>query len=285
MATKKANEVKDGDMLSDLVILRSVWGKAGQKYVIQPQRDKNGKLPNCVRRVDANGDMILSESDKLLDPDSLIPENENIMIQDGRVFDLSKVRDAAEWEAVKDCFLIAPDRYAKDAAGNYLIDGSNDINSNANFGQGSRYGRAELYIERPGAEAKKRLSRKKLILQAQNYILNDEQGYEGWLRMAKVLGRNMTNHPTADVEEFLFSIAEKTPEKVINLYTGGDLAFRLLFITAKEKAIVKKQGGVFFYGDVTLGAGDDAVIDWMKNPKNKKTLDLIKQDCTQSIMD
>ena len=281
MANKgNVNSVKDGD-LSNIIVLRSVWGKANQNYVLQPQRDKYGQLPKCVRRVNAQGDMILSEKDREGSLEGLIPEDEQIVVHDGTVFDLNNERQAAEWEAIKNCFLIAPDRYAKDDKGNYLIDGSTDANSINNFGRASRYGRAELYIERPGMEAKKRLTARKLRLQAQNFIVQDEGGYEGWLRMARVLGRNMSNQPAADVEEFLFSVAEKTPEKIIELYTGGDIQLRLLFSTAKEKKVIKKNKNIYYYGDdqqKILGASEEAVIDWMKDSKNAKVLELIRHD-------
>lgn len=281
MAKKEnVNSMKDGD-LSNIIVLRSVWGKANQNYVLQPQRDKYGQLPKCVRRVDVNGDMILSEADKSGSLEGLIPEDEQIVVHDGTVFDLNNERQNAEWEAIKNCFLIAPDRYAKDDKGNYLIDGTTDINSQTNFGRASRYGRAELYIERPGMEAKKRLTVRKLKLQAQNFIMQDEAGYEGWLRMARVLGRNMSNQPAADVEEFLFSVAEKTPEKIIELYTGGDIQLRLLFSTAKEKKVIKRRQNIYYYGDdqqIILGASEEAVIDWMKDPKNVKALELIRHD-------
>lgn len=281
MANKgNVNSVKDGD-LSNIIVLRSVWGKANQNYVLQPQRDKYGQLPKCVRRVNAQGDMILSEKDKEGSLEGLIPEDEQIVVHDGTVFDLNNERQAAEWEAIKNCFLIAPDRYAKDDKGNYLIDGSTDINSINNFGRASRYGKAELYIERPGMEAKKKLTARKLRLQAQNFIVQDEGGYEGWLRMARVLGRNMSNQPAADVEEFLFSVADKTPEKIIELYTGGDIQLRLLFSTAKEKKVIKKNKNIYYYGNdqqKILGASEEAVIDWMKDSKNAKVLELIRHD-------
>ena len=35
---KKVNEVQDGDLKSNIVVLRSVFGKVGQKYYIQPQK-------------------------------------------------------------------------------------------------------------------------------------------------------------------------------------------------------------------------------------------------------
>lgn len=276
MANKKANEIQNGDLKKNVVILRSVFGKVGQKYFIQPCKDKQGRLPACVRHVDSNGDMILSVEDKQKSGQIFIPEDQIFVIEDGKTFDLNDPQQAAEWEAIKNCFLIAPSRDAKDAKGNYLIDGTRDANAKQ-----PRYGLAELYVEMPGMLSEKRLSRKKLILKAQNFIMSDTRGYDGQLIIAKVLGRNMTNQPAADVEDYLFSVAEKDPQKIIELYTGGDLQLKLLFITAKEKGIIKKEHGLYLYGEddnVTLGASDSAVIEWMKQPRNQKTLQLIRQD-------
>ena len=276
MAKKNVNEIKDGDLKSNLVILRSVWGKRGQKYYIQPQKNSKGQYPDCVRKVNADGDMILKHGD---DPDMLIPENRIFTIQDGTTFDLNDPYQAIEWAAIENCFLIAPSRFAKDASGNYLIDGTVDSVTNSSYGTKSRYGNAELYIERPGLESKQKVTRAKLELQATNYIY--EYGYEDWLVFAKVLGRNMDNQPVPDVEYFLISVAKKTPEKIIEICTGGDLANRMLFISAKEHGVIRKLNGLYTYGEdgnVILGASEEAVIDWMKQPKNKKTLELIRKD-------
>lgn len=276
MAKKNVNEIKDGDLKSNLVILRSVWGKRGQKYYIQPQKNNKGQYPDCVRKVNADGDMILKHGD---DPDMLIPENRIFTIQDGTTFDLNDPYQAIEWAAIENCFLIAPSRFAKDTSGNYLIDGTIDSVTNSSYGTKSRYGNAELYIERPGLESKQKVTRAKLELQATNYIY--EYGYEDWLVFAKVLGRNMDNQPVPDVEYFLISVAKKTPEKIIEICTGGDLANRMLFISAKEHGIIRKLNGLYTYGEdgnVILGASEEAVIDWMKQPKNKKTLELIRKE-------
>lgn len=276
MAKKNVNEIKDGDLKSNLVILRSVWGKRGQKYYIQPQKNNKGQYPDCVRKVNADGDMILKHGD---DPDMLIPENRIFTIQDGTTFDLNDPYQAIEWAAIENCFLIAPSRFAKDTNGNYLIDGTVDSVTNSSYGTKSRYGNAELYIERPGLESKQKVTRAKLELQATNYIY--EYGYEDWLVFAKVLGRNMDNQPVPDVEYFLISVAKKTPEKIIEICTGGDLANRMLFISAKENGVIRKVNGLYTYGEdsnVILGASEEAVIDWMKQPKNKKTLELIRKE-------
>lgn len=276
MAKKNVNEIRNGDIKSDIVVLRSVWGKRGQKYYIQPQRNAKGQYPDCVRKVNSDGDMILKPGD---DPDFLIPEDRIFTLQDGTTFNLNDPYQKAEWESIKNCFLIAPSRFAKDSAGNYLIDGTPDIVTNSNYGEKSRYGRAELYIERPGLEAQQKVTRAKLELKATNYIY--QFGYEDWLTFAKVLGRNMENQPAPDVEYFLISVAKKTPEKIIDICSGGDLANRVLFITAKEKGVIRKRNGMYIYGedgDLILGASEDAVLDWMKQPKNKKTLELIRKD-------
>lgn len=276
MAKKNVNEVRNGDLKSNIVVLRSVWGKRGQKYYIQPQKDSKGQYPPCVRKVNSEGDMILKAGD---DPDFLIPEDRIFTLQDGTTFNLNDPYQAIEWQAIENCFLIAPSRFAKDANGNYLIDGTPDIVSNSNYGAKSRYGRAELYVERPGLEAQQKVTRAKLELQAINYIY--QYGYEDWLTFAKVLGRTMDNQPVPDVEYFLISVAKKTPEKILEICSGGDLANRVLFITAKEKGVIRKKNGMYIYGedgDLILGASEEAVIDWMRQPKNKKTLELIRKD-------
>lgn len=283
---KKVNEVRDGDLKSNIVVLRSVFGKVGQKYYIQPQKDARGRYADCVKRVNSQGDIILTPEEIENESKGLaayIPETELFVIEDGKTFNLDDVYDRAVWEAIKNCDLIAPDRFAKNEKGDYLIDGTVDPRSKR-----PRYGTAELYVDRPGFEAQRRVTRRKLIVEASNYIMNDERGYEGRLLVAKVLGRDMKNQPNADVEDYLLSIAEKTPEKIINCYTGGDIQLRMLFIEAREKGVIVKKDGLFVYGEdgkVALGATDNAVIEWMKLSRNSKTLALIRKDTYQDMFE
>lgn len=279
MANKKINEVKDGDLKTNVVVLRSVFGKVGQKYFIQPQKDSRGRYADCVKRVNSQGDIILTQEEIEKESKGLaayIPETELFVLEDGKSFNLDDVYEKAVWESIKNCDLIASDRFAKNEKGEYLIDGTTDPRSSK-----PRYGTAELYIDRPGFDAQRRVSRRKLIVEASSYIMEDERGYEGRLLVAKVLGRDMKNQPNADVEDFLLSIAEKTPEKIINCYTGGDMQLRMLFIDAREKGVIVKKGGLYLYGEdgkVALGATDNAAIEWMKSSKNSKAVTLIRKD-------
>ena len=270
MSTKKTKS----ELLSNVITLRSVRGKVGIKYYIQPSKDpKTGRLPECVKHVNSQGDILLTDAERNSGK-IFIKETETFVIEDGATFNLDDEYDKAKWEAIKNCVLIAPDRYAKDNNGNLLIDGTVGWKNTR-----PRYGIAELYIERPGYEAVRKVNRKKQIHQAISYILDDPKGSEGRLLMARLLGKHMTNVPDADVEDYLLTRAEKNPEEIINLYRGDDITIRLLFIEAKDKHVINLKNKLYIYADnIVLGATDDAAITWMKDPKNKKVLELIKKD-------
>ena len=272
MAEKSKKEID----LSQKVVLRSVRGKVGNVIKIQPCKNpETSEYADCVKRVDSNGDMILSESERN-DPNRqyFVKENDVFDIVDGTTFDLENVRQRFIWEAIKYCPLIAPDYYAKDSNGNSLINGTPGWNSKA-----PRFGIAELYVERPGVEATRRVSRKKLKHDAESYIYDDERGYDGRVLKARLLGHRMDGMADADVTDYLLQVAEKDPEKIIALYTGGDTAVRLLFIEARDKNIIIYKNKLYTYADnVVLGATDDAAILFLKDPKNANVYKLIKQD-------
>lgn len=274
MSGNKKETTTKTDLLSNVIVLRSVYGKVGIKYFIQPCRNpKTGRYPDCVKPVNSQGDIIITDNERNSGK-YFIKETDTFVIEDGTSFNLDDEIDAAKWEAIKNCVLIAPDRYAKDASGNYLIDGTVGWKSKK-----PRYGVAELYIDRPGYESAQRVSKKKKIHNAATFILDDPKGSEGRLLIARLLGKSMTNMPDADVEDYLLSVAEKDPDKIINLYTGDDTNLRLLFIEAKDKKVIYIKNKLYLYADnVVLGATDDAVITWMKDPKNRKTLELIRKD-------
>ena len=255
------------------IVLRSVYGKVGIKYYIQPCKDpKTNRYPECVKATNALGDLILTDAERNSGR-YFVKEGEQIIVEDGTVFNLDDEIQKAQWEAIKHCPLIAPERWAKDSKGNYLIDGTMDWKSKR-----PRYGVAELYIDRPGEETKQRVSKKKKILQASDFIINDDNGNEGRLTMAKILGKRMVGQSDADVEDYLLQVAEKDPDKIINLYTEGELSLRILLVDAREAGIIFVRDKMYWYNEKILGGTDDAAITWMKNPKNKKIVELIKKD-------
>lgn len=275
----KKETTKTDLVYDNIIILRSVYDKvSNMKYYIQPCKDpKTGLFPACVRKVTSTGDMILSEKDRAEFAEGravFFPEDHLFIISSGKKYDLSNPYDMAEWDCIKNSKIIAKDRNEKDSKGNFVIDGIKARPNNP-----GRNGIAELYIDRPGLDTARRVSKAKLRNQAENFILNDERGVDGQLNMALILGKDMSNQPAADVIDFLMRIAEKDPEKIIGLYTGGDINLRLLFINAKKKHVIYIKNKLYLYGDsVVLGATDDAVLAWMKDPRNQKVLELIQKD-------
>ena len=140
--------VKRSDFSKEIIVLRSVYGKVGMKYFIQPCKDKFGKFPDCVKKVDSHGDMILSDKERN-DPNAkyFIKETEVFQFEDGKTFNLADPYEKNVWDAIKNCPLIAPSRFAKDSKGDYLIDGTANKYSST-----QRYGAAGLASKRFGAQ-------------------------------------------------------------------------------------------------------------------------------------
>lgn len=266
---------KNYDLKSNKIVLRSVYGKE-MKYIIQPTRDpKTGRFPNCVRPINKDGDIILSEAERAEANSGkvhYIPENAEFTIVDGTTFDLDDIYQRAEWEAIKNCSIIAESRTAKDAKGYFKIDG--DVSNNRST---ARYGKAELYVERPGLITEAKVNRVKLRHKAVNYVLNDERGADGLRLRAKLLGRNMENQPTSDVEDFLLQIAEKDPQRIIDLYNEEKIAYRLLFVEAKDKHVITYKDKCYWYGEMAISATDEGVLTWLQQASNASTVNLIRR--------
>lgn len=270
--------VKNGDIMANIVVLRSVYGKVGKYFMNPCKNPATGEYPECVKPVDSKGDMILTDKEKN-SGNIYIKENAVFTITDGHTFDLNKPRDKATWEAIQYNPMIAPERWAKDQNGNYLIDGTMGWQNKR-----PRYGTAELYVDRPGLEAVNKVRKMSTLRDALNFIYEDERGYDGRVLKARLLGKNMQNFPDADVTEFLLEQARKNPEKIIEIYTGDDISLRLLFIEAKDKNVIIYKNKLYTYGDnIVLGATDDAVLNWMKVPANKAILELIRKDTYPEI--
>lgn len=62
------------------------------------------------------------------------------------------------------------------------------------------------------------------------------------------------------------------------MYTNGDTALKLLMIDARERNVIRKQDGLFVYGESVLGATEDAMMLYFKTPSNKAVLDMIKKE-------
>lgn len=246
------------------IIIRSVYKITKAKFepAINPI---TRRYADCVRPVDSNGDVRLTDEDRKKGR-FVIPENANIEIYDGKEFDLSNEIDSAWWEAIRYSKRIAQDRFERNEKGELVIDGSK-----------VRYGGAEFYVERPGHEAKLRNNKQRSIFDAKAYIYQDTS--EGLLNKVKLLGHTMLGRPIDEVEQYLVDYAERDPERIKDLYTGADTQLRLLLIDAIDKQVIFRKDGLYQYGDkIVLGATENSVIMWFKNPDNKKLFEMLKRE-------
>ena len=262
--------------MNNEIIIRSVYGKVNQIYFINPcPNPKTGKYPDCVRLVNSNGDMILSEKDKeemSAGTKHFVPADKTFEIVDGTIFNLDDVVDAAHWEAIKYCNWIAKDRYEKDQNGDYIIDGG-----------AKKYGTADLYVERPGELTKVKVSKKQKVHKASGYIYEDS--HEERIKKAKVLGRNLKNAIQADVIDYLIDIAEKQPDKIIALYEEEGWKMHLFILEAIDRGVIRKAEGIYKYDDKLLGGSLEATINTLKDVRYRKLLDSIKKETYPNLLD
>lgn len=252
--------------MSNKIVIRSVYKVTS--CIMEPAPDqRTGKFAKCVRKVNSQGDLLLTDEDRRNGFENLIGENETILIFDGKEFDLDDPYDAAWWEAIRNSRRIAADRSKKDENGHLIIDGDS-----------TRYGSAEFYVEYPGREAKVKIDKRRDVNRAEQFIFDDTN--EGVYTKAKILGSNMNNLPVDTVVEYLLDVASKSPKKIIDLYTGQDIHLHILLVDALDKGVIKHINKQFYkYGENTvLGASTDSVIAWMKFPNNKGVLDMIKAE-------
>ena len=261
--------------MSNEIILRSVYGKVNQIYFIQPcPNPRTGKLPACVKTVDSNGDMILSEDEvKRMNSGEVhyVPANHVFEIVDGTRFDLTDVVDKANWEAIEYCNWIAKDRFERDAEGNLIIDGG-----------ARRYGVADLYVERPGEITKAKISRKQLVFRASSYIYEDS--HEARIKKCRVLGRNLSNAIPADVLDYLIEKAEKDPKSIIDLYEGEDWKMHLFLLDAVDRGVIRKSDGLYKYDDKMFGGTLEATITLLRDPRFKAILNSIKRETYPELL-
>lgn len=248
----------------NLIVIRSVY-KITEMLVEPAKHPITGRYPDCVRLLDSNGNMILSDLDRKKDISLFIPENQVIKIFDGKTFNLDDPYQQNEWEAIKYSKRIAKARDERDAHGNLVIDGN-----------AARYGLAEFYVEIPGLEAKEVSKKKRRIHVAETYVYNDT--FEGLVTKAKVLNLMPNGLSFAELEQMMIKQSQTRPDQVIDLYEGKETYYRILIVDAIEKNVFVRRDKLLYYGDILIGSSDESVVAWLRDPERKTILEAIRAE-------
>lgn len=255
--------------MNNIITIRNVYGKEKAPCTINPTKQPNGLNWPWVKPVRLMSDgytteMIIPESElKTIEAQYFIPEDFEIELTDGKTFDLDNPLEANIWKSIEKSHIIAPERNATDDKGKSLIDG--DL---------KRYGLAEFYVERSGVESQKRVTRIQKVTKAYTFI--EEDSASGRALKVKLLGKSMRNAPDTDVQDYLYSRAEKNPDSIIELYTSSDTQLKLLLLEAKDKRVITHESGVWMFADTAIGVNDESIIMYFKNPHNKTIYEAIR---------
>lgn len=250
------------------ITIRSVY-KIPEAHLEPVPDPVTGRWPDYVIPVEDGGVLTLTEKQRDAQEAGkvkYIGTNEKITIKDGTTFDLDDISDKAWWDAIKHSKLIARARYARDENNNLIVDGNT-----------KRYGVAAFYVEVPGKDSEIKVSKRKKINQAESFIFKATR--DEIYQKARLLGQNMNTFSEGEVQEYLLNIAAKDPNKIIELFTGEDIALRILFLDALENRVIVFAGNrVYQFANTILGSTQESALAFLKLPENSKVLGLLRRE-------
>lgn len=235
-------QLENGTPSDKIIVIKSVF-KTG-KTTVQPVADGTGWYLGVAR---------LSEEDKRklthwADPTS------KFVVKDGVTFNLNDEAQRITWEWVKHSPCIAK-----------------------NLEDCQHTPGAEFYVYLENEEASKSTSRRELKYRAIQCILNDNS--VNYPMRSELLGINMDYATPIVIKDFLLDQAEQKPEKILQIYEGGDVSIRLLLIKARKKGTIKvDDSGFYRYGNVVLGMSEKASVDWLQDRAHKHIIEMIEKE-------
>jgi len=233
-------QLENGTPSTKEIVLKALY--KDEKMTISPAKDIDGRYHGIIENIPETKRLELG----------YVPTKESRKkIYDGININLNDVTWSRDWLWMKHCKEIAED-----------------------FGMAQSTPGAFFYIERPGAESAKKITRIEALAKLRNYIINDSP--EGLYTRVAMLGMDMKDQPITDVKEFLFDAVDQTPEKVKQVYETKTFVLEVLLMKALEKKVIVKGKGIYTFGEIILGVDKKAVIAFLVSPKHAQTVRTIE---------
>ncbi len=249
--------IENAPITDQIITLRCVYKITEVR--IYPVKDKNtGRLLGNVKPVDANGDIILSLEERA-SGQYFAKATDSVLLKDGYTLNLADPYDKATWEWLKHSKKIAMS--LEDAA---------------------KTPSAEFYVFMPEVEAAKSVSVSKSKAKAFQFVV--ESSTERNYQVCRLLGHRMDGLPYTQVEEFLFSLCETNPKKIIETFTDSKMKTRLFLMDALDKNVIVFINNIFMYKTQPLGTDEDYVISWLQDPANITLVTMIKDELYPQYM-
>lgn len=178
-------------------------------------------------------------------------QNTRLKLKEGFQLDLSKERDAINWQWLKHLPCIA-----------------------MSFEEAQR-SKAYFYVHIEAREAEIRNKKTDRLYEALSYIRDDAP--TNYPSRALLLGTDMEHEPLAVIKEFLDNKAKENPESIIRIYTHRSLKLYLLFHNAVKANIIRKNydDNTYRYGTVILGINEELAVNYLSQKENQDILTLI----------
>lgn len=235
-------QLENGTPTDKVIHIKSVY-KTG-KTTVQPVPDGMGWYMGIER---------LSQEQKNQRQHWAEP-NSKFVLKEGTTFDLNIEAQRIAWEWIKHqpCLALSEE--------------------DCQFTPG-----AEFYVFIEGKEAEKNVSRRERKYKAIKYIMDDNS--VNYPAQVELLGINMDGESPMVIKDFLLEKAENDPQAILDIYESHDISLRLLLIKAKKKGVITiDQGGIYRYGNTTLGMTETSCINWMQDRGNKHLVEMLERD-------
>lgn len=237
-------QIENAPAGENVIVLKAVYGKQQGRLLLQPARDRRtGQLLGVKK---------LSDEDKRKVP-YFVDNTTTREITDGLTLDLSEDIARIDWEWIKHCPEIA-----------------------LSFDESQSSAHALFYVKNDEKEISERIKKVKLTQKALSLVA-EEKSQAQWYSVARLLGNRMDHAKPIEVEEYLYSIAQANPQKLVDAYTDKDAKAKLFLMSLRDKDYVKTIGGVLRFGETPLGINESQAVEFIKNPMNASIIEIMRR--------
>jgi hypothetical protein len=139
----------------------------------------------------------------------------------------------------------------------------------------AQHSKANFYVHVEGIESAKSNKLVELDFEAKAKIMADPTS--NYVNRALLLGMDMSKEAPATIKEYLFSVAEEDPNKILHIYRDSSMRINLLYLKAKrDKIITEDESGILRFSKFTLGTNEKAAVAFLEF--NEDVLDLLEQE-------
>lgn len=133
-----------------------------------------------------------------------------------------------------------------------------------------------FYVYDEEAKIQQNLSHAESVYKALNFVTNSSD--EELLEKARLLDAGVERYKPSRIREYMSTLAMSSSiaevNKVINIYEDSNASEKLfLFNLLDKRVIIRTPADVYKYNDMFLGVGMEQTIAFIKDPKNRSTVE------------